>query len=92
MGAPGARPRSTVHASCAIVRHVLPGVRPDVRQSKPIALASPWGSADTMSCHAVPTRAARNTAMTEALADLPPMIISDLFGIQPRTAEGELAE
>ncbi|WP_268240625.1 hypothetical protein [Streptomyces camponoticapitis] len=40
----------------------------------------------------MPTRAARNTAMTEALADLPPMIISDLFGIQPRTAEGELAE
>lgn len=34
----------------------------------------------------LPARAARNTAMMEALADLPPIVISDLFGIQPRTA------
>ncbi len=25
--------------------------------------------------------------MMEAIADLPPMVISDLFGIQPKTAE-----
>jgi hypothetical protein len=29
---------------------------------------------------------ARNTAMIEAVADLPPIVISDLFGISPRTA------
>jgi hypothetical protein len=29
---------------------------------------------------------ARNTAMIEAVAELPPIVISDLFGISPRTA------
>ncbi|MGW1551039.1 hypothetical protein [Streptomyces sp. NPDC002346] len=31
-------------------------------------------------------RAARNTAMMEALADLPPVVIADLIGIHPGTA------
>lgn len=37
--------------------------------------------------HGLPARAARNTAMIEALVDLPPMVISDLFGLRPKTAE-----
>lgn len=37
--------------------------------------------------HSLPARAARNTAVMEALADMPPIVISDLFGMHPRTAE-----
>jgi hypothetical protein len=29
---------------------------------------------------------ARNTAMMEAITDLPPIIVSDLFGVHPNTA------
>jgi hypothetical protein len=39
-----------------------------------------------MSRHGLPTIQARNTAMIEAAAELPPIIISDLFGIHPSTA------
>lgn len=39
-----------------------------------------------MKRHNLPARAARNTAMVEALADLPPIVISDLVGISPVTA------
>jgi hypothetical protein len=35
-----------------------------------------------------PTLAARNTAMIEAVAELPPIVVSDLFGIHPGTAHG----
>jgi uncharacterized protein YjcR len=38
-----------------------------------------------MKRHNLPARAARNTAMMEALADLPPIVISDLVGISPVT-------
>ncbi len=36
--------------------------------------------------HGLPARAARNTAMMHTLADLPPIVIADLFGINPGTA------
>lgn len=36
--------------------------------------------------HGLPTLAARNTAMIEAVSELPPIVIADLFGIHPGTA------
>jgi hypothetical protein len=48
---------------------------------------NPEGLADTMRRHGLPARAARNTAIIQALADLPPMLIADLIGIHPATAE-----
>lgn len=40
-----------------------------------------------MQRHGLPSLAARNTAMIEAVAELPPIVISDLFGIHPGTAQ-----
>ncbi|MFH9355684.1 hypothetical protein [Kitasatospora sp. NPDC017646] len=39
-----------------------------------------------MKQHDLSVISARNTAMLEAVADLPPIVISDLFGIHPNTA------
>lgn len=36
--------------------------------------------------HGLPGISARSTAVIEAVADLPPIIASDLFGIHPETA------
>jgi hypothetical protein len=36
--------------------------------------------------YGLPTLAARNTAMIEAVGELPPIVIADLFGIHPGTA------
>ncbi|MER6145916.1 hypothetical protein ABT174_38900 [Streptomyces sparsogenes] len=36
--------------------------------------------------HDLPGISARNTAMMEAITDLPPIVVSDLFGIHPHTA------
>lgn len=36
--------------------------------------------------HDLPTIAARNTSMIEAVSELPPIVVSDLFGIHPTTA------
>ncbi|MGW0336875.1 hypothetical protein ACWD0J_34415 [Streptomyces sp. NPDC003011] len=60
-------------------RFLLPGQIPG-RPRNPVGLG------DTMKRHSLPARAARNTAMMEALADLPPIVISDLVGISPVTA------
>ena len=38
--------------------------------------------------HGLPTGSARNTAMMEAAAELPPIVLSDLFGIHPSIAHG----
>ena len=38
-----------------------------------------------MRSHGRPTLAARNTAMIEASAERLPIVVSDLFGIQPGT-------
>nr|WP_024127029.1 hypothetical protein [Streptomyces sp. F8]AHE39750.1 Hypothetical protein pFRL5_87 [Streptomyces sp. F8] len=36
--------------------------------------------------HGLPGISARNTAMWEAITDLPPIVVSDLFGLHPHTA------
>lgn len=36
--------------------------------------------------HGLPVLSARNTAMTEAVTDLPPIVVSDLFGVSPASA------
>ncbi|MER7958166.1 hypothetical protein [Streptomyces sp. NPDC096030] len=36
--------------------------------------------------HGLPGISARNTAMAEVITDLPPIVVSDLFGIHPNTA------
>lgn len=40
----------------------------------------------SMRRHGLEMISARNTAMLEAVADLPPIVVSDLFGISARTA------
>ncbi|MFD3484839.1 hypothetical protein [Streptomyces sp. NPDC058665] len=39
-----------------------------------------------MKLHSLPGIGARNTALMEAITDLPPIVVSDLFGIHPNTA------
>jgi hypothetical protein len=41
---------------------------------------------DYMRQHGLPGIGARNTAMMEAITDLPPVVVSDLFGMHPNTA------
>lgn len=48
---------------------------------------NPLGLADTLRHHGLPARAARNTAMRDALVDLPPVVITDLLDIHPKAAE-----
>lgn len=36
--------------------------------------------------HGLPGISARNTALMEAITDLPPIVVSDIFGIHPQTA------
>ncbi|MEV6756587.1 hypothetical protein [Streptomyces sp. NPDC051214] len=61
-------------------RYLLPGHNPG-------RMRNPAGLSERLTRYGLPVRAARNSAMMEALADLPPMVISDLFGIDPKTAE-----
>ncbi|MEU2518863.1 XRE family transcriptional regulator [Streptomyces pseudogriseolus] len=61
-------------------RYLLPGRVP----GRP---RNPAGLSDKLQRYGLPARAARNTAMMQALADLPPGVLADLIGIQPRTAE-----
>lgn len=37
--------------------------------------------------HGLPVISARNTAMIEAAASLPPIVVSDLFEVHPSTAQ-----
>ncbi|MGY0055068.1 XRE family transcriptional regulator [Streptomyces sp. LZ34] len=60
-------------------RLLLPGAVP----GRP---RNPAGLADQMKHHGLPVRAARNTALMEAITDLPPIVVADLFGISPATA------
>ncbi|MET9762195.1 hypothetical protein ABZ016_24585 [Streptomyces sp. NPDC006372] len=60
-------------------RYLLPGRPP----SRP---RSADGIHSLMRRHGLPGLSARNTAMIEAVADLPPIVASDLFGIHPDTA------
>lgn len=45
------------------------------------------GAGTMLKRHGLPTIHARNTAMIEAVTDLPAIIVSDLFGIHPATAD-----
>ncbi|SCF72211.1 hypothetical protein [Streptomyces sp. Ncost-T10-10d] len=71
---------STPRHSTAGHQYLLPGQSP----GRP---RNPLGLADTLRHHGLPARAARNTAMVDALVDLPPVVIADLLGIHPKTAE-----
>ena len=59
-------------------RYLMPG-RPPSRPRSTSALHQ------LMARHGLPTLGARNTAMIEAVSAMPPIIISDLFGISPGT-------
>lgn len=61
-------------------RHLL---LPDSVPGRP---RNPVGLADQMKQHGLPVRAARDTALMEAITDLPPIVVTDLFGISPATA------
>lgn len=60
-------------------RFLLPGRPP----SRPRSAASIHS---LMNQYELPVLSARNTAMIEAVADLPPIVVADLFGIHPNTA------
>jgi hypothetical protein len=60
-------------------RFLLPG-RPPYRPRRASALRT------LMKQHGLPTISARNTAMIEAVSELPPIIVSDLFGVSAGTA------
>lgn len=60
-------------------RFLLPG-RPPSRPRSAYSIHA------LMSEYGLPVLSARNTAMIEAVADLPPIVVSDLFGIHPNTA------
>ncbi|MCX4460988.1 hypothetical protein OG585_48465 (plasmid) [Streptomyces sp. NBC_01340] len=47
---------------------------------------SPQTVNNYMKLHGLPGISARNTAMMEAITDLPPIVVSDLFGVHPHTA------
>ncbi|MDJ0346690.1 XRE family transcriptional regulator [Streptomyces sp. H10-C2] len=68
------------HRTADRARHLVPGPSPGLPRN-------PAGLAAKLHQHGLPVRAARNTAMMEAVADLPPMVLADLLGIAPRTAE-----
>lgn len=59
--------------------YLLPGQSPGCPRN-------PLGLADTLRRYGLPARAARNTAVIEVIADIPPMAIAYLFGIQPHIA------
>lgn len=60
-------------------RFLLPG-RPPSRPRSASSLHN------LMARHGLPSLSARNTAMIEAVSNLPPIVVSDLFGIAPGTA------
>ncbi|NKY33108.1 hypothetical protein HGA13_08510 [Nocardia speluncae] len=60
--------------------YLFPG-RPPSRPRHPHSLR------DVLTEHGLPIRPARNTAMITAAGELPPMVMSDLFGIDPGTAQ-----
>jgi hypothetical protein len=70
------REATTLHRQPQRERYLFPGQIPG-RPRNPVGLG------DTMKRHNLPARAARNTAVMEALADLPPIVISE-----PETVTG----
>jgi hypothetical protein len=66
-------------SSATKIAYLIPGHPP----SRP---RHPSGIANLMARHDLPSIPARHTAMIEAVSDLPPVVVSDLFGIAPKTA------
>jgi hypothetical protein len=60
--------------------YLMPGRPPN----RPIAVSS---LQKVLAANQLPTLAARNTAMIETVAEMPPIIISDLFGVAISTAQ-----
>ncbi len=74
------QPKSLLrHVDQPTTRYLLPGHTPGIPRSQ-------HGLAQRLRAHALPSAAARNTALIEAVTALPATIISDLFGIRPQTA------
>ncbi|MEV7524595.1 XRE family transcriptional regulator [Streptomyces sp. NPDC091371] len=59
--------------------YLLPGQAP----GRP---RNPLGAGNLMRLHGLPVRPARNTAVIEAVTDMPPTVVADLFGLYPDTA------
>ncbi|PZH09161.1 hypothetical protein C1I97_15215 [Streptomyces sp. NTH33] len=57
----------------------MPGI---VHRVEPTMFCIQW----RCTLHGLPGISARNTAMLEAITDLPPIVVSDLFGVHPHTA------
>ena len=70
---------SVFHEAADGKQYLLPG-RPASRPLHPLVLQR------VMSRHGLPVLAARNTTMIEVASELPPIVVSDLFGVHPDTA------
>ncbi|MFJ3594756.1 site-specific integrase [Streptomyces sp. NPDC090231] len=78
-----AQPRTTTRVSRALDEaspYLLPG-------NFPHRPRNPRGVGNLLNRHGLPVLSARNTAMIEAVTTLPPIVIADLFGLHPSTAE-----
>jgi hypothetical protein len=78
-----AQPRTTTRMSRALDEsspYLLPG-------NFPHRPRNPRGVGNLLNHHGLPVLSARNTAMIEAVTTLPPIVIADLFGLHPATAE-----
>ncbi|MBQ0967665.1 XRE family transcriptional regulator [Streptomyces sp. RK23] len=78
-----AQPRTTTR-----VRRALDEASPYLLPGKfPHRPRNPHGVGNLLKQYDLPVLSARNTAMIEAVTTLPPIVIADLFGISPSTAE-----
>ncbi|WP_327380711.1 hypothetical protein [Streptomyces sp. NBC_01207] len=59
--------------------YLLPG-------QAPARARNPLGAGALLRSHGLPVLTARNTAMIEAVTDLPPITVADLSGLHPSTA------
>ncbi|MEZ0096155.1 hypothetical protein [Streptacidiphilus sp. EB129] len=71
--------RSVLHESSDGIRYLLPG-RPASRPQNPGSIHN------LLRRNGLPTISARNTAMIDVVSELPPIVVSDLFGLHPSTA------
>ncbi len=77
------QPRTTTRMRRALDEaspYLLPGKFPHQPRN-------PHGVDNLLRQHGLPVLSARNTAMIEAVTTLPPIVVADLFGLSPATAE-----
>ncbi len=77
------QPRTTTRMRRALDEaspYLLPGKFPHQPRN-------PHGVDNLLRQHGLPVLSARNTAMVEAVTTLPPIVVADLFGLSPATAE-----